>query len=141
LINWSGFLHAVLGNAKHRAQYATQAKKYEGYSTFYKHPERRYSPGKCCWMNTEITCGNPDPPQITTSHAERLNGVLRYINKRFTRLTCCYSKKLENLIYSVALTVGYFNFCRTHSAHGQTPAQNAGLTDHAWTVEELLSTQ
>jgi hypothetical protein len=51
----------------------------------------------------------------------------------------CFSRKLDNLVHSVALTVAYFNFCRVHSAHGQTPAQAAGFADRKWTVEELLS--
>jgi hypothetical protein len=37
--------------------------------------------------------------------------------------------------------VAHFNFCRKHSAHGMTPAMAAGLTDHVWTVQELLGFQ
>jgi hypothetical protein len=51
------------------------------------------------------------------------------------------SKKLANLKHSVALLVAHFNFCRKHSAHGQTPAMAAGLTDHVWTVAELLASE
>lgn len=64
---------------------------------------------------------------------------MRLFNKRFARLTINYSRKLENHKAAAALFVGFNNFCRIHSAHGQTPAQAAGLTDHKWTVEELLS--
>jgi hypothetical protein len=49
--------------------------------------------------------------------------------------------KLENLRHAVALFIAHFNFCRVHSAHGQTPAQAAGLTDHTWTIEEMLMVQ
>jgi hypothetical protein len=42
-----------------------------------------------------------------------------------------FSKKLENLRFSVAIFVAHYNFCRKHSAHGQTPAQSAKLTDPA----------
>jgi len=35
--------------------------------------------------------------------------------------------------------VAHFNFCRVHSALGMPPAQAAGLTDHAWTIEEMLT--
>jgi hypothetical protein len=59
-------------------------------------------------------------------------------NRRFTRLTLGYSKKLANLKHSVALLIAHFNFCRKHSAHGQTPAMAAGLADHVWTIHELL---
>jgi hypothetical protein len=66
------------------------------------------------------------------------NLSIRLFNRRFTRLTLRYSKKLANLCHSVALLIAHFNFCRVHSAHSQTLAQACGLTDHAWTVEELL---
>jgi hypothetical protein len=66
------------------------------------------------------------------------NLSVRLFNRRFTRLTLGYSKKLENLKHSVALLVAHFNFCRVHSAVGQTPAQACGLADHQWTIEELM---
>jgi hypothetical protein len=50
-----------------------------------------------------------------------------------------FSKKLENLRHSVALLACYWNFCWLHHTTKQTPAQATGLTDHAWTVEELLA--
>jgi len=64
---------------------------------------------------------------------------VRLFNRRFTRLTLGYSKKLANLKLSVALLVAHFNFCRVHSAHGQTPAMAAGLANHVWSIEELLN--
>ena len=67
-----------------------------------------------------------------------MNLSVRLFNRRFTRKTLGYSKKLENLRYAVALFVAHFNFCRIHSAHGRTPAQAANLTDHQWTIEEML---
>jgi hypothetical protein len=75
----------------------------------------------------------------TTAHAERTNLSVRLFNRRFTRCTLGYSKKLDNLKHAVALFVWHFNFCRKHSAHGQTPAQAASLTDHQWTIEEMLA--
>jgi hypothetical protein len=75
----------------------------------------------------------------TTSHCERTNLSVRLFNRRFTRLTLGYSKKLENLRHAVALFVAHFNFCRVHSAHGKTPAHEAGLTNRTWTIEEMLA--
>jgi hypothetical protein len=75
----------------------------------------------------------------TTCHAERTNLSVRTFTRRFTRCTIGYSKKLENLKHAVALFIWHFNFSRKHSAHGQTPAQSAGLTAKAWTIEELFS--
>lgn len=102
--------------------------------------ERRYSPSVCTSIRTEIVCGNPSPDQISTSYVERTNLSVRRFNRRFTRLTLGYSKKLENLKHSIALLIAHFNFCRVHSAHGQTPAMAAGLADHVRTIEELLQT-
>ena len=83
--------------------------------------------------------GNPEMSLATTCHAERMNLSVRLFNRRFTRKTLGYSKKLENLRHSVAIFAAHFNFCRVHSAHGRTPAQAASLTDHTWTIGELLS--
>jgi len=66
-------------------------------------------------------------------------GKRRIFNRRFTRKTLGYSKKLDNLRLAVSLFVAHFNFVRVHSAHGQTPAMTAGITDHAWTIEEMLT--
>jgi hypothetical protein len=74
----------------------------------------------------------------TTCHAERTNLSLRLFNRRFTRKTLGYSKKLENLRFAMSIFLAHFNFCRIHSAHGRTPAQAANLTDKQWTIEELL---
>jgi hypothetical protein len=86
---------------------------------------------------------------ISTAHVERLNLSLRHFNKRFTRLSPCFSKKVDNLAHSVALTVAFFNFCRPHAslkikvtettkAVERTPAMAAGLADYVWTTDELL---
>ena len=83
--------------------------------------------------------GKPDMRVATTCHCERTNLSVRTFTRRFTRCTLGYSKKLENLKYAVALFVAHFNFCRVHSANGLTPAHTAGLTDHTWTIEELLT--
>jgi IS1 family transposase/transposase-like protein len=139
--SWRCFIRSVLDHCSHKAHYATQVKRFDGYQWNKKDSIHRYSFGKCVSIKTRVHCGNPDPANITTSHAERLNGSLRHFNKRFTRLSPCFSRKVENLAHSVALTVAYFNFCRVHSAHKLTPAQAAGITDHKWTIEELLSAQ
>jgi hypothetical protein len=75
----------------------------------------------------------------TTCHAELTNLSVRQFSKRFNRCTLGYSKKLENLKHAVALFIWHFNYCRKHSAHGQTPAQAASLTDHQWKIEDLLN--
>ena len=58
--------------------------------------------------------------------------------RRFTRLTNGFSKKLENHGHMVALYFMHYNFCRVHKTLRATSAMQAGLTNHVWTVEELL---
>ena len=59
-------------------------------------------------------------------------------NRRMTRLTNAFSKKIDNLRYSVAIHFMHYNFCRVHATLRVTPAMEAGITDHVWTIEEML---
>jgi transposase-like protein len=83
--------------------------------------------------------GNPDMDLATICHCERLNLSVRTFTRRFARKCLGFSKKLENHKHAVSLFAFHFNFCRKHSAHGRTPAVAANLTDHQWTIEEMLS--
>ena len=103
-------------------------------------PERRYSPPVCILCKKTPQLGSPNLELICTSHVERQNLNIRLFNRRFTRLTLGYSKKLSNLRHSVALFVCYWNWCWKHNTTKQTPAQASKLTDHAWTVQELIDT-
>lgn len=58
--------------------------------------------------------------------------------RRFTRLTNAFSKKLENHTYAVALFYFFYNFARVHQTLRVTPAMEAGVSDHVWTVEEIV---
>lgn len=76
---------------------------------------------------------------ICTSHVERLNLTTRTLLKRFTRLSLCFSKKLENLVAAVAMYVAYYNFCWSHKTlRGRSPAMVAGMTGHPWSIDELF---
>jgi hypothetical protein len=59
--------------------------------------------------------------------------------RRFSRLTNAFSKKLENHEHSVALHFMYYNFCRIHQSLRVTPAMEAGVTDHVWSIEEVIN--
>jgi IS1 family transposase len=102
-------------------------------------PESRYSPATCIGCRTGVLAGNPDPNHISTSFVERQNLSMRMGMRRFTRLTNGFSKKLENHGHMVALYFMHYNFCRIHKTLRVTPAMEAGLTDHIWTLEELLA--
>ncbi len=101
-------------------------------------PDARYSPPRIMEVISKVRTGNPDPDHISTSFVERQNLTMRMAIRRFTRLTNAFSKKLLNLKMAVALHFAYYNFCRIHKTLRVTPAMEAGLTDHVWTLTELL---
>jgi transposase-like protein len=103
-------------------------------------PVNRFCQPVCILAKKTPLMGNPNVDLICTSHVERQNLNIRLFNRRYTRLTLGYSKKLENLRHSVALFVCYWNYCWKHNTTKQTPAQAAKLSDHAWTVQELIDT-
>jgi len=82
--------------------------------------------------------GDPKFERISTSHVERANLSVRMHLRRFTRLTNGFSKNLGGLRAAVALYMSWYNFCRVHQSLRVTPAMEAGIADHIWTVEELL---
>jgi IS1 family transposase len=101
-------------------------------------PDTRYSPAACIGIRTGILSGDPDRKHISTSYVERMNLNLRMGLRRFTRLTNAFSKKFENHCHAIAIYFAYYNFCRVHQTLRVTPAMEAGLTDHIWTIGELL---
>ena len=87
---------------------------------------------------TPIT-GSPRTQAVSTSYVERQNLTMRMQMRRFTRLTNAFSKKLENLKAAVGLHFAHYNYVRIHQSLRITPAMAAGLTDHVWGMDELLS--
>jgi IS1 family transposase len=100
---------------------------------------RRYSPARCIGCDMKTVQGDPDPKHVSTSYVERSNLTMRMSMRRFTRLTNAFSKKLDNHGHAVAVYFMYYNFCRVHQTLRVTPAMEAGSTDHAWEVEELVA--
>jgi len=100
---------------------------------------RRYSPAKCIGCDLKVVSGDPDPKHVSTSYVERQNLTMRMQMRRFTRLTNAHSKKVDNHRHSVALHYMFYNFCRVHQTLSCTPAMEAGLTDHVWSLEELCA--
>lgn len=49
-----------------------------------------------------------------------------------------FSKKLRNRAAAVSLYVAYYNLCRVHETLQITPAMAFGVTDHIWTIGELI---
>jgi IS1 family transposase len=98
----------------------------------------RYSPPHVISAERTVIAGNPDVKKISTSYIERQNLTMRMQMRRFTRLTNAFSKKLENLKAAVALHFAHYNFVRIHQTLRVTPAMAAGITDHLWTVKDLI---
>lgn len=100
--------------------------------------ETRYSPAKILSSTTEVIEGNPNPKHISTSFVERQNLTMRMSIRRFTRLTNAFSKKVENHTAAVALHFMYYNFCRVHQTLRVTPAMEAGISSHIWSLSEIV---
>jgi hypothetical protein len=96
-----------------------------------------YITGQCCGTITGTVCGDPDQKHVSTSYVERQNLSLRIGNRRFTRLTDGYSKKVDNHVHALAIYYMHYNFGRIHKSLRVTPAMEAGVSDHVWTLEEI----
>lgn len=151
------FVRDLADRLKHRVQITTDGHKaylqaveeafgndvdHEMLETFYAAPSQegratRYSPAECCGTRTHRITANPDSQHISTSYAERQNLSMRMSIRRSTRLTNAFSKKIENHVYAIAIYFMHYNFCRVHQTLRVTPAMEAGIADHVWTLEEL----
>ena len=104
--------------------------------------EKRYSPSECIGAEKHVVQGSPDIKAVSTSFIERQNLTMRMGMRRFTRLTNGFSKKVEYLEYNVALHFMYYNYARAHKTlanpYPRTPAMAAGISDHIWTIEEIV---
>jgi hypothetical protein len=95
--------------------------------------------------------GSERSGSVNTSFVERCHGTHRHFNARKKRKAYTFSKELCFHEAAVWLVVLWYNFgwcVRTLREKVQedppryrqrTPAMAAGLADHAWTMEELLS--
>ncbi len=101
--------------------------------------EARYSPAICLGARRAIITGNPDMEHVSTSYVERQNLTMRMGMRRFTRLTNGFSKKLQNHACAIALHYMHYNFCRIHKSLRVTPAMEAGVIDHVWSIEEVAA--
>lgn len=101
--------------------------------------QKRYSPAKFTGSRKEVVVGNPERKHISTSYVERQNLTMRMGMRRFTRLTNGFSKKVENHAYQIALHYMYYNFYRIHKSLRVTPAMEAGVSDHVWSLEEIAA--
>ena len=128
------YLNAVIDAFADEVDYA-QVVKYFGNTL---EGQKRYSPAVCNGQEKIIRMGDPDPKHFSTSYIERQNLTMRMQMRRFTRLTNAFSKKIENHVAALALHYMHYNFVRIHQTLRVAPAMAAGLTDHLWTIENLI---
>ncbi|MGA3171448.1 MAG: IS1 family transposase, partial [Chthoniobacteraceae bacterium] len=102
-------------------------------------PEVRYSPAVCMGARKAAISGKPDFKHISTSFVERQNLTMRMSMRRFTRLSNGFSKKVENHEHMLALHYMYYNFGRIHQSLRVTPAMEAGIADHVWSLDEIIA--
>jgi IS1 family transposase/lambda repressor-like predicted transcriptional regulator len=103
-----------------------------------KNPETRYSPAVCTSIEKRVIVGEPDEAHISTSHVERQNLTMRMGMRRFTRLTNGFSKKAHNHYCAIVLHFMHYNFARVHQTLRVTPAMEAGVAKHVWSIEEIV---
>jgi IS1 family transposase len=147
------FVRDLAGRLKHRVQITTDGHRaylqaveeafgkdldYAILERIYVTPPQegttRYSPAECCETHTDRGMGNHDAEHI--SNLSMPIPIPMRI-RPFTRLTNAFSKKIENHVYAIAIYFMHYNFCRVHQTLGVTPAMEAGISDHVWSLDEL----
>ncbi len=100
--------------------------------------QTRYSPAVCIGTRVDTINGAPDPSHVSTSYVERQNLTMRMSMRRFTRLTNGHSKKIDHHEAAIAIHYMHYNFCRINMAHRVTPAMEAGIENHLWSLDDLV---
>ncbi len=130
------YLEAVEGAFGADVDYAMLVKHYGPANVA---DQRRYSPSEFSGADKRVIVGSPDMEKVPTSFVERQNLTMRMGMRRFTRLTNGFSKKVENLEHAVSLHFMHYNFARIHKTLRVTPAMEAGISNHVWSLEEIAA--
>ena len=131
---WGPYSPAISRYFGNRATYAKIAKFYASQNP----GPGRYAPPRVSGTVITEVLGIPDYNKVCTSYVERQNLTLRMKVARFHRLSLAFSRKLANLKAAVALYFWTYNFCLIHRSLRMTPAMAAGITDHIWSLGELI---
>lgn len=135
-IGYRGAIESAFGSQVHYAQnLKTYAADESGGAS---RDDVRYSRGRCIASQKIPVFGSPDEDKVTTAHVERNNLTTRMWCRRLTRLTMCFSRRLVFLRAAMALHFAVYNFVRVHASLRVTPAMQLGVTDHVWSIEELV---
>jgi len=82
--------------------------------------------------------GAPDMAKVSTSYVERQNGTMRAHIGRIRRFVYAFSKSLEHHRAAVSLGYVWYNLGHVVRTLRVTPAMQAGVTTHVWSLEEFL---
>ena len=130
-----------------------------------KHPQKEWkclqvtkhrSSGRLIGITYQVVYGDPKAVRnlmgLNTAYVERTNLTSRQMNGRMVRKTLSFSKDSEMLEASCAWRDGVYNLTRAVKSlrieinnnwrrwQPRSAAMAAGLTDHMWTIEELMMT-
>ena len=78
---------------------------------------------------------------INTAYIERLNATFRTWLPALTRRSRMPAREVTHLEAAMFWMGAVYNFCRVHTTLQGTPAMAADLTDHVWSVDDLLRYQ
>ncbi len=129
------YLETVEGSFGCDVDYAQLVKIYGNASESMK---GRYSPADCTGIKKNTVEGDPDEKHISTSYVERMNLNIRMGNRRFTRLTNVFSKKIDNHLHMLSLYFVHYNFCRIHKSLRVIPAMESGICDTVKDMEWIV---
>lgn len=129
------YLEAVEGAFGADVDYAMLVKIYGDAPDAFK---GRYSPAECTGAKKTPIEGEPDEAHVSTSYVERMNLNIRMGNRRFTRLTNAFSKKIDNHLHMLSLYFCHYNFCRIHKTLRVTPAMEAGISNTLHDMEWIV---
>lgn len=135
---FAGYPDAVEEAFHGRVDYGVVNKTYQAENVRAVEAKRRYSPAPLMKCTKEVVTGNPDPKHISTSIVERSNLSIRMGNRRLTRLTNAFSKKMENHMHAMSFYFMVYNFVRVHSSVKCSPAMAAGITTTLWDMKDIV---
>ncbi|WP_437597597.1 IS1 family transposase [Sorangium sp. So ce590] len=135
---WAPYVAAVGGAfaLAGSVDYAQVVKRYNRKAR--RDDDHRYEPPREPFITKTPVFGIPDLEHASTSYIERQNWTIRMHIRRFTRLCNGFSRKLVNHRAAVALHFAWYNLCRIHESIRCTPAMEAGIARHVWSIPELV---
>lgn len=134
---WKAYVDAVEEAFHGRVDHAVVNKTYSGGGVIIE-AKRRYSPAQFVKAEKIAVNGHPDMKTASTSIVERSNLSIRMSNRRFSRLTNAFSKKLANHMHAMSFYFMVYNFVKIHRSIRTTPAMEAGVTDFLWSMEDIV---